>query len=391
MTVHSETIDPGAILMATASDPHGAYAVMRQRCPVARSDLFGSPVVYMFRYEDVTWALRHPEYFSSEGDPIGLAEQPMIPLQIDPPLHTKYRRLMSPPFSSSEIKRLEPDLRNLVCERIDSFEREGRCNFHEQFATPLPTSFFLALMGLPASDLTMFLRWRDETIRPDVADTEAVAIRKRVGEEINAYFEGAIAARRTEPVPGLLSDLIGSEIDGEPLTETELLGMSHLILLAGLDTVTAALDCVFAHLARHPDRRHQIVGDPLLIPAAVEEFLRWETPVTMVIRSVKHPIEIRGVQLQEGDHVVLSLGAANMDEAEFGEAEFRPARRPNRHLAFGSSNHFCMGAHLARAELRIAIDEFHKRIPDYRLADGCDPIFSAAIRHSETLVLNWDV
>ena len=111
----------------------------------------------------------------------------------------------------------------------------------------------------------------------------------------------------------------------------------------------------------------------------------------MVIRSVKHPLEISGVQLHEGDHVVLSLGAANMDEAEFGEAEFRAARRPNRHLAFGSSNHFCLGAHLARAELRIAIDEFHKRIPDYRLAEGCDPTFSAAIRHSETLVLKWDV
>ena len=157
------TIDPGEVLLGsgTANDPQHAYEVLRERWPVARSNLGGMPMVYLSRFEDVAWALRHPELFSSEGDPVGLAEQPLIPVQIDPPEHTMYRRLVSPQFSPQEIRQLEPEIRRLVQERIDTFVARGHCDFHEEFATPLPTSFFLVLMGLPLDDLSTFLRWRD--------------------------------------------------------------------------------------------------------------------------------------------------------------------------------------------------------------------------------------
>jgi cytochrome P450 len=395
MPPDTDTVDPAGILISGdgATNPHAAYAQLRERCPVGRSQVGDVSLIYISRFQDVAWALHHPEYFSSEGDAIALGEQPLIPVQVDPPRHTKYRRLVSPQFALPEIKRLEPELRSLVQARIDTFVDRGHCDFHEEFATPLPTSFFLALVGLPLDDLPMFLRWRDESVRPDVdpGDFEAAnAARKKVGEEISAYFRRALAERREQPDSSFLSNLLDARVDGEPLTEPELLGFSHLLLLAGLDTVTAALDCLFTYLARHPEERRQLIADETLVPGAVEELLRWETPVAMVVRTIKQPIEIAGVKLSPGDNVSLVVGAANQDEREFGDHAIRFDRRPNRHVAFGSGNHFCLGAHLARAELRIAIEEFHRRIPDYHIAPGHEPRFSPGIRQADSLPLEWE-
>jgi cytochrome P450 len=387
-------VDPGQLLMESPSCPHPAYATLRDRCPVQRSDLGGVSMVYLSRYEDVAWALRHQEYFSSEGDPLGLSEQPMIPLQLDPPEHTAYRRLVSTPFTPREIKRLEPELRALVRRQIDAVADLGSCDFHEEIATPLPTGFFLTLMGLPDTDLSTFLRWRDETVRPavDPGDFDAAAaVRRRVAEEISQYFREGLAGRRELRADGFLASLRDSAFGDRSLTERELLGISHLLLIAGLDTVTAALDCFVTHLATHPEDRRALVADENLIPRAVEELLRWESPVTMVVRTVKQPVELSGVALEPGEQVALVLGAANMDEHEFGEPRVHLERHPNRHVGFGSGNHFCLGAHLARAELRIVIEELHRRIPDYRIPDGHTPAFSPGIRQAYSLPLVWDV
>jgi cytochrome P450 len=182
---------------------------------------------------------------------------------------------------------------------------------------------------------------------------------------------------------------VHATIDGEPLSERELLGMSHLLLIGGLDTVTATLDCMVAFLAVHPDHRHQL-ADPAVVPGAVEEMLRWLTPVMLVPRAVARDCEMGGVQLSAGDAVNLVLGAANMDENEFGVPDVDFAREPNRHLAFGGSHHLCLGAHLARLELRIALEEFHQRIPDYRIADGADVHYSTGIRQAEHLPLAFE-
>jgi cytochrome P450 len=207
---------------------------------------------------------------------------------------------------------------------------------------------------------------------------------------MNEYFRGAIATRREDPDDGLLSHIVHAEVDGRPLTETELLGMSHLLLVGGLDTVTATLDCMIAFLADHADHRRQIVDDPAIVPAAVEELLRWLTPVMLVPRSIAQDVELGGVRLCAGDAVNLVLGAANMDEDEFGEPEVDFGRDPNRHLAFGGSHHLCLGAHLARLELRVALEEFHARIPDYRIAEGADVHYSLGIRQASNLPLEFD-
>jgi cytochrome P450 len=352
--------DAAAELFAptVADEPHAAYRRIRQECPVARSDTGDRPVVLVSRYEDVCWALRHPEHFTTAAGTLGIGEQPLIPLEFDPPQHTKYRRLLSPQFVPRQIQRLEPEVRRIVRGLIDGVASQGKCDFHEDIATPLPSEIFMALMGLPPEDLELFLRWRDESIRPDVepGDFEgAERIRAQTAREISDYFRTLIARCREEPSDTLLSRIVGSTIDGEPLSEPELLGISHLLLLGGLDTVTATLDCMITYLALHPNQRDQIVRDPSVIPAAVEELLRWLTPVMVVPRTIKEDVEMGGIQLQAGDGALLVLGAANDDESEFSDPEVDFARNPNRHVAFGGSNHSCLGAHLALLELRVTL------------------------------------
>ena len=378
---------------AAADDPHPVYRRLREECPVARRNGESRGEVYLNTYEDIFWAMRHPEYFTSEDMDLYLGEQPQIPLEVDPPEHTKYRRLLNPQFVPREIEKLEPEVRGTVRELIDGFAARGSCDFHEELATPLPSSIFLPLMGLPRKDLPTFLQWRDDNIRPDVepGDFEgAERIRRRASHEMNDYFRAAIALRRDEPNDGLLSQIVQWKIDGEPLSERELLGMCHLLLIGGLDTVTATLDCMIAFLATHPEHRREIVDHPDRIPAAVEEMLRWLTPVMVVPRSIAQDVELRGVQLKAGDSVQLVLGSANDDEDEFGPSAVDFSRDPNRHLAFGGSHHLCLGAHLARLELRVALDEFHRRIPDYTIADGAEIHYSLGIRQAEHLPLVFD-
>lgn len=379
---------------AVADDPHPAYGQLRRECPVAKGDLGGHSVVLLSRYDDVLWALRHPEAFTSAGGMLNLGEQPLLPLEVDPPQHTAYRRILNPQFVPREIEKLEPAIRGAVRELIDAFADRGHCDFHEELATPLPSSIFMALMGLPMDDLPQFFEWRDNTIRPNVAPGDAEGadrIRRETARAVSEYFRGAIAERRADPDGTLLSNLVHATVDGRPLDEKELLGISHLLLLGGLDTVTATLDCMVAFLAQHPDHRRQLVDDPARIPAAVEELLRWLSPVMVVPRTAAQDITLHDVDINAGDSVTLVLGAANSDDDAFGPETVDFDREPNKHLAFGGGHHLCLGAHLARLELRIALEELHQAIPDYRIADGAEVHYSTGIRQAQHLPLVWEV
>ena len=373
-----------------ADDPHPAYHRMQAECPVQRSPgMFGGYSVNLSRYEDVMWAMRHPEVFSSK-DVVNIGnDMPLIPLSVDPPDHRKYRRLLDPEFSPTKMAALEDESRALVNRIIDEFVARGECEFHEDFATPLPSTIFLALIGLPQSDLPQFLKWRDDTIRPHAKnEEEAQVIREAAGRAISEYFETALEEKRRNPDDRLLSRIVKAEVDGRPLTQAEMLGMCHLLLLGGLDTVTATLDCMIAYLAQHPERRRAVVADPELMNAAIEELLRHQTPVMMVPRIIAQDVEIGGVCLAAGDGATLLIGAANVDAAEFDDpTDVRLDRGANRHLAFGGGPHRCLGSHLARMELRVAMEEFHKRIPEYELAAGAEIHFSPGIRQADSLPL----
>jgi cytochrome P450 len=377
--------------------PQAGYAELRSRCPVGRMVMTGSPVIS--RYEDVAWALRHPEIFSSEMEAqLALGtERPMIPQQIDPPAQTRYRKLLDPHFSRRKMEELAPAIARHATELIDAFEKQGRCEFDSAFAIPLPCSAFLHLLGLPLADLDFFLRLKDGIIRPQknrpgVPLDQLQGVRKESGAGIYEYFERTLDDREARPREDMLTALMRAEIEGERLSRTEILDICFLLLLAGLDTVTATLGCNMAYLAANPEQRRRLVRDPALIPGAVEELLRWETPVVAVPRVVKRNVTIGDVELVEGELATLLLGAANTDDAHFDDAQRVDFERErNIHMAFGAGPHRCLGSHLARMELRVAMEVWHARIPEYRIAPGETVRYSPGIREALYLPLVWEV
>jgi cytochrome P450 len=376
---------------SVAADPQPFYRRLRDECPVALVDGMESGVHIVSRYDDVRFVLRHPEIFSSDFVAVDIGQdRPLIPLQIDPPEHAHYRRVMDPHLTVKQLTQLELDARVLVNEVIDRFIDRGECDFHAEFSMPLPCMIFLSLTGLPLEELSRFLTWKDNIIRPDTMDMdEAASIRKQTGAEIYEFFERAIDARADGQMNDIISRFMRTEVDGRTMSRDEMLDLCYLFILGGLDTVTATLDCSIAYLAQHPDHRREVVEDPSLVPAAVEEMLRTQTPVMQVLRVVVQPHEMHDVKMEPGDHVLVMLGSADTDPTEFGdEADLVDLHREsNRHLAFGGGPHRCLGSHLARLELRIALEELHKRIPDYRLAAGAELEYSPGIREIKSLPL----
>jgi cytochrome P450 len=376
------------------AEPQPMYKVLRETAPVFRSP----QAVVLSRLTDIEMALKHTELFSSNMDAVDLGnDRPLIPLQIDPPDHAKYRRILDPLFTPREMARREPAVSALVNEMIDRFAGRGECDFHEEFAVPLPCTVFLQLLGLPLEHMDQFLEWKDGVIRPE-GDTsydrrhEASA---PVAQQIYAYFDRAIDEHIASPRDDVLSAMIAAnfkEEGGQPLSREELLDICFLFLIAGLDTVTDSLDCFFVYLARHPDHRHQLVNEPDILPHAIEELLRWETPVPGVARVAMQDVEIGGCPISKGERISPLLGAANTDPAEFPDPDVVDfSRSPNRHRAFGGGPHRCLGSHLARMELRVALREFHRRIPDYEIKPGTELTYTAALRSVESLPLTFPV
>lgn len=373
--------------------PQPVYERILANHRVAKSIAMSSPI--LSRYEDVMYALRHPEIFSSEMDMQVLlgTRRPMIPQQIDPPRQTRYRKILDLRFSRPRMQQLEPDLRRHAQEVIDGFVERGECEFDSEFAVPLPCRAFLTLMGLPQEELDLFIELKNGIIRPPVDPMDMIAateFRMKTGERIYAYFEKMIEDRRSKPRDDMMTYLTTVELDGQPLTDDEILDISYLFLLGGLDTVTATLGCSMAYLASNPEQRRKLVAKPELIPNAVEELLRWETPVSLLPRVLKQNVTIGDVELREGNLVNLLIGAANLDPAEFADpmrVDFD--RESNRHIAFGAGAHRCLGSHLARMELRAALEEWHRRIPEYEIKAGAVPKVSPGIREQLYLPLVW--
>lgn len=373
------------------AEPQPMYRALRESNPVFRSP----QAVVLSRLADIEMALKHTELFSSNMDAVDLGNvRPLIPLQIDPPEHAKYRRILDPLFTPREMARREPLVTELVNEMIDRFAARGECDFHAEFAVPLPCTVFLQLLGLPLEDLDRFLLWKDGVIRPagDSGFDRRHESSAGVAQQIYEYFDKAIDEHIAVPRDDVLSAMIAADVGGQPLSREELLDICFLFLIAGLDTVTDSLDCFFVYLARHPQHRRQLVERPDVLPGAVEELLRWETPVPGVARVATQDVEVGGCPISKGERVSPLLGAANTDPAEFPDPEIVDfTRSPNRHRAFGGGPHRCLGSHLARMELRVALREFHRRIPDYEIKPGTQLTYTAALRSVESLPLVFPV
>ncbi|MBL7500230.1 cytochrome P450 [Frankia sp. CNm7] len=373
---------------ATSTQPQPVNHALVERGAVRLGD---AVLVNSRALADAT--LRNRSLFSSED----LVEQgntlPLIPLGIDPPDHTAYRRFLDPLFSPRRVDALEADITARVNRFVDTFVDRGSCDFTAEFAELFPSSVFLGMLGLPWEELGTLVGFRDGLLRPgDLAmrPEERSAIQRDTARQVYAYFDAVLDQRAAAPRDDLLSLFVSAQTAEGRFRRDELLSICFVLLTAGLDTVTDSLTCFFAFLAQHPGHRRRIVQDPDVIANAVEELLRWETPVPSVVRWARQDAALGGETVEAGHHVMVNLGAANLDPAEFPDPlEVRFDREVNRHLAFGGGVHRCLGSHLARRELRIALREWHRRIPEYTLSPGYEVSYLPPLRYVPDLRLSW--
>jgi cytochrome P450 len=372
-----------------ARNPQPTYRNLLERSPVLHLDGIGVIASSRAAVDEV---LRAPELFSSNMSAHDLkTRRPLIPLQTDPPRHREYRKILNPLFAPKRMLQLEEPITQLVNELIDALVGHDEIDFAKQFSVPFPSQVFLTMLGLPLDELGRFLAMKDGIIRPDQVVGEprghpaTDAHQQATADAIYAYFEELLEERARAPRDDLVSHFLAAEVDGDRLSHDDVLDICFLFLIAGLDTVSASLDCFFGYLARHTDARRQLVAHPEIIPNAVEELLRWETPVMAVARVATRDTEVSGCPVGAGEQVMAMVGAANLDDDEPPDAgEVRFDREANRHLAFGGGIHHCLGSHLARVELRIALGEWHRRIPDYRVKPGVELEFTPGIRSLDT-------
>jgi cytochrome P450 len=327
---------------------------------------------YVFDYEDVHWAVQHPEVFSSVtiDHNAKIGDHRWIPEEMDPPEHTKYRQLLNWQFAPARMKALEPKMRQLCGELIDRFSDKGSCEVMSDFARLFPTTIFIELLGLPVEQAPTFLDWAHKLMHTMHDDDPDFAIRGAANLQIRNYLDEVVEARRDEPSDDIVSYLLSSQIDDRPLDHDELQDMLFLLYMAGLDTVAGMLGYAFKHLAENPEHRKLIIEQPESIPTAVEEILRYYGHVTTA-RVVAKDVDYAGCPMRGGDRIVLPYASANRDPREFPDPNsFIIDRAPNRHIAFGAGPHRCAGSHLARLELHFALEEWHRRIPEYRIPAG---------------------
>ncbi len=343
----------------------------------------------VIRHEDCFFVLRHPELFTTKGatpfprDPANYFY--FIPLEMDPPDHRKYRDVLEPMFSPRAIGELEDSIRERANGLIDQFIGAGECEFTKAFGRPLPVLVFLDLMGLPHEMMDTFVGWAMSLLHAQDRVAAGTAMK-----EISIYLASVIEEKTKTPDQGAISAIVHGSKAGEPLTEREIFGFVFFLFIAGLDTVFAALNNIFVWLAENPERRQEIIDNPGNIDAVVEELLRVYS-VTFSGRTLTEDVEMRGIKMKKGDKITSILPAANYDPTVFDnpkEVNFHRRRKPI--LVFAGGVHSCMGAHLARLEVKVCITEFLRRIPEFKLKDETKIVYwPGGVVGPKTVPLVW--
>lgn len=374
-------------------DPQGRLSGLGDKhrvfyTPKGRKSILEGGTWVFTRAADIRDVLQDFTTFKSSGNrPFGKAlgeNWVLIPIDLDPPEHTRIRKFMNPIFSPRRIADLSDKVERRARELILPLQDKRGCSFIDDFARPFPVTIFLEMFGLPVSEMATFVRWVDAIIHRQ-REEQLDAMR-----ELRDYLAAIIEDRKRAPTDDLISIAVTSEVEGKPLTYDEVMGMCVMLFMGGLDTVTSALSFIFKHLAEHPEDQEFLRQSPDRIPAALEELLRFY-PIITTGRIASRDFEIDGITIREGQNIACLLASASRDPDEIERArEIDLTRDPNRHSAFGFGPHRCIGSHLARRELTVALEQWLKLLPPFRVAPGAElRAGGAGVVALEELPLVW--
>jgi cytochrome P450 len=390
-----DILDPRYIL-----DPASIWSALRGQCPIAHTQRYGRTWMPV-DYADIAEIAHDIEHFSSRDIAVITPNRELNPLQplmleappitSDPPVHTWARRLLLPAFGPSAIEAVRPVTTALANQLIDAVIDAGEADVATDYAQHVPVRVIAQMLGIPADDEATFTRWAVTILQEGFNNIDKAA---GCVMELITYFGARAAERQAVPAgdrpDDVLTLLVEAEVDGEPLSERHLIGSCFLLLLAGIDTTWSAIGSSLWHLAAHPEDQARLRAEPELMSTAVEEFLRFYSPVTMA-RYVSEDIEFAGCPMRTGDKVLMTFPAGNRDPEMFDDPNrFVIDRARNRHFAFGSGIHRCLGSNLARMELRVAIEEWLRRVPTFELADPDAVVWTGGqVRGPRQLPVRW--
>jgi cytochrome P450 len=309
----------------------------------------------------------------------------MTPLEIDPPDHGFYRNFLNPLFSPVAVKKMDERIQKRAQDLIDGFKDRGHCEFITEFARPFPIAIIMQLLGLPIEELDMFIDWGQRLLHG-----ESLEVKAQAANEIHIYLKDRIAEKRRNPQDDFISYICKTEVDGRKLNDDECMGICYLMFVGGLDTVASSLGFQFHHLASHPEHRKYLIENPKKIPAAVEEYLRRFSSV-MTARQVTTDIDFHGVKMKAGDWITLVQASTSIDPLEYENPMEVDFERRHRHLAFSFGPHFCLGSHIGRRELNVALEKILVQLPNLRIKPDSSVItHGGAVFGVAHLELEWD-
>jgi cytochrome P450 len=354
-------------------DPYPVWDELRHSCPIAHTERFQGSWLPT-RYEDVFDIAQDYKRFSSRSITVVPVPLPTagdygvraMPISVDQPEHTWSRKLLLPAFNLKSVEKWEGVTRELCRSLVAAFADKGRADAAEGYAQQIPVRVIAGMLGVPKDMSDTFTGWVRGVLEIGLQNPE-VRIASR--QAIIAFFRECLAERRVRPGDDLISELATAEVDGHPVPDDDIVGMCTLLLIAGIDTTWSAIGSSLWHLASHEEDRRQLAADPSLMGTTVEEMLRAYSPVTMA-RIVNEDVEVAGCPMKAGDRVLMNFPGANRDPEKFPDADkFMIDREKNPHIAFGVGIHRCVGSNLARMELRVALEEWMARIPEFTLED----------------------
>lgn len=379
-------------------DPYPVYAELRARAPLYYSERHGFWA--LSRHADVLAAFHDTEHFSNRNgvslDPVARqreAQATMSFLAMDPPRHTRMRALVSRGFTPRRVADLEPRIREITRDHLSRIQDSGHCDFIADFAGRIPMDVISEMLGVPTSDRDRLRAWADDVVHREEGVDGIPDVAVQGSANILAYFTEYIAERRRRPADDLTGALLEARVDGDRLTDFEILAFLFLMIIAGNETTTKLLGNALYWLWRNPDQRDLVRSDPHLIPRWIEETLRYDGSSQALSRTVNGEIELYGERLRDDAFVVLLVGSGNRDESVFPDPDrFDVRRDTSAMLSFGHGRHFCLGASLARLEARIVLEEIHHWLDSYEIrSEGIRRVHSVNVRGFAALPVEFPV